>query len=265
MLRRFLLGLALFLLSFTVTTRIREAREARAVAAVPPRRPPPTARPELTASSQGARAPLPAGPVAPLDSMTRLTARLRLSAEPERHYLDSLFTETDSIIRRWSLASGMLPVSIVDGGADGFRPDMVADARWAIDTWSPAMVGVQLHEVPDSAEARLIIRWSDTLGPDRAGLTDVIWDRAGRIHRAVVWLGTRSPATGRPLAPAVRRAVALHELGHALGLPHSARPEDVMHPVATQTVPSGRDRFSLRLLYSLPTGWVGVEAAGPRR
>ena len=38
-----------------------------------------------------------------------------------------------------------------------------------------------------------------------------------------------------------------------------------MHPIATQTTPSGRDRFSLRLLYGLPTGWVGVEAAGPRR
>lgn len=260
--RRFLLGLALFLLSFTVTTWIREAREA---AVVPPPPAEPAPRVALTATRQGARAPLPAGPVEPLDSLTRLTARVRISAEPDRHYLDSLFTETDSIIRRWSLESDLLPVTILPGGAAGFEPGMVADARWAIDTWSPAMVGVRLHEVTDTAEARLVIRWSDTLGPDRAGLTDVIWDRSGRIHRAVVWLGTRSPTTGRPLAPAVRRAVALHELGHALGLPHSARAEDVMHPIATQTTPSGRDRFSLRLLYSLPTGWVGVEAAGPRR
>lgn len=262
MFRRILLALALFILSFTVTSKIREARQ---LAAAQEESGPPPLGPELTATSQGARAPLPAAAVPPLDSVTRLTARVRISTEPERHYLDSLFSETDSIIRRWSLDSGPLPVNIVSGGAPGFLPEMVADARWAIDTWTPSMVGVQLHEVPDSADARLIIRWSDTLGPDRAGLTDVIWDRAGRIHRVVVWLSTRSPASGRPLSPLVRRAVALHELGHALGLPHSAKPEDVMHPIATQTELSGRDRFSLDLLYSLPTGWVGVDSARPRR
>jgi len=262
MLRRVLLALALFVLSFTVTSKIREAREAAAIALEPAS---PVHGLELTASSQGARAPLPVGPVAPLDSLARLTARIQISAEPDRHYLDSLFTQTDSIIRRWNLESGTLPISIVRGGAPGFLPEMVADARWAIDTWTPGMVGVQLHEVPDSADARLIIRWSDTLGPDRAGLTDVIWDRAGRIHRAVVWLSTRSPTTGRLLPAEIRRAVALHELGHALGLPHSPRREDVMHPIATQTVLSARDRFSLNLLYRLPTGWVGVADAGPRR
>ena len=121
-------------------------------------RPPPSRSPfgrpsgaELTATRQVARAPLPAGPVAPLDSLTRLTARIRISAEPDRHYLDSLFTETDSIIRRWSLESDQLPVSILPGGAAGFEPGMVADARWAIDTWSPAMVGIQFHEVADTA------------------------------------------------------------------------------------------------------------------
>ncbi len=262
MLRRVLLALALFVLSFTVTSKIREARELP----VAPEAPVPEApTPDLTATSQGARAPLPIGSVTPLDSLTRLTARVRIRAEPERHYLDSLFSESDSIIRHWTIDSGPLPVSIVPGGASGFHSEMVADARWAIDTWTPSMVGVQLHEVPDSNEGRLIIRWSDTLGPERAGLTDVIWDRGGRIHRAVVWLSTRSPVTGRPLSPMVRRAVALHEVGHALGLPHSADPEDVMHPIATRTHLSGRDRFSLALLYSLPTGWVGVQPTSPRR
>jgi hypothetical protein len=86
----------------------------------------------------------------------------------------------------------------------------------------------------------------------------VTWDKAGRIRRVTVYLATRSPATGRPFSPESRRAIVLHELGHALGLPHSTASGDAMYPVASTNVPSDRDRFSLRLLYELPSGWIGT-------
>lgn len=200
---------------------------------------------------------LPGDLVSPLDSVARLTVRLRLLGEAERHYLDSLVLASDSIVRRWPTGARELKFAIVPGGAQGFVTEMLHEARWAIDTWTPAAVGLTMLEEPDTALAPLVIRWVDSLSAERAGFTDVTWDRAGRIRHAEVYLGTRSPNTGRPLLPEARRAIALHELGHALGLPHSANPDDVMYPIATSTLPSDRDRFSLRLLYQLPTGWVG--------
>ena len=263
MLRRILLVTLLVLVGFVVVAQLRLTRRPAppgAAAIIP-------GDTDLTLDAGGdhpTRAPLDfAGAlIRPLDSVSRLTARVRLSTEPERHYLDSLLSGGDSTIRRWPTDTGILGVAITPGGGQGFTPDMVHDVRWALDAWSPAVIGLRFVEVADTGEAVLRVRWTDTLEGDRAGVTDVTWDRTGRIKRADVILATRSPTTGRPLTLEARHAVVLHELGHVLGLPHSALSGDVMFPIATALAPSERDRFSLRLLYQLPSGWVGARRPG---
>jgi len=265
MVRRLLAVILLFLLALALFARLSSLhRPGLALAGARPASPPDlTLAPSPGDRQSRAGMELPGDLVPPLDSLTRLTVRLRLAGEPERHYLDSLVSSADSIVRRWTVGTGTVSYAIVPGGAPGFLPEMVHEVRWAIDSWSPASVGLNILEVPDTERAALVIRWADTLSGDRAGFTDITWDRAGRIRHAEVYLGTRSPNTGRPLVPDARRAVALHEIGHALGLPHSPDRDDVMFPIATSTQPSDRDRFSLRLLYQLPSGWVGAGRSQP--
>lgn len=258
---RFLTTLVLLLLALTVAAKVREAvRAGRGEAAAVPA-PPGSASRDLTLGGAAGDRPGAASedaPAIPLDSLARAGARVLLRAEVQRHYLDSLFAGSDSIVRHWEVGGKPIAIAIVPGGSAGFLPEMVSEVRAAFDLWSPAGAGLRFLEQDDTIGADMIVRWADSLEADRAGATDVTWDKSGRIHRVTVYLGTRSPSTGRPFAAEARRAIVLHELGHALGLPHSAHPEDVMFPVATAVALTDRDRFSLRLLYELPTGWVGA-------
>ena len=195
-----------------------------------------------------------------LDSVARLSARLQLTSEAHRHYLDSLVQTTDSVVRHWPVVDAPIWFTLVGGGTPDFRPELLVEVRAALDAWSPLALGLRLLETADTAQATLLVEWTSSL-QDRAGVTNVTWDRSGDILRARVTLATRDPVSGEPLSEHARRAIALHEIGHALGLPHSAEPADAMHPVTVVEQPTDRDLSSIRLLYSLPTGWIGV---GPR-
>jgi len=68
-----------------------------------------------------------------------------------------------------------------------------------------------------------------------------------------VTLATHLP-DGRPVSPSQMVALALHELGHALGLGHSPVKTDAMYPETSATDLTQRDRRTAMLLYDLPPG-----------
>ena len=195
----------------------------------------------------------------PGDRRTRLAAREQLTREAGGTYLDSLIISTDSVVRRWPDRWGSpLRVHLVEGGAPGYLPRMGEFAREAFDRWEQAGIGLRFRLVSDSTNADVLVRWIDHFDFDRAGQTDLTWDQLGRVRHATISLALRTH-TGAPLPDGALFAVAVHEAGHAIGLPHSADSSDVMFPATRSGTLTDRDRRTVEVLYRLPPGPVREE------
>ena len=187
----------------------------------------------------------------------REATRRRLRDAAPRTYLDSLLLGTDSLIRRWDLSQGRaLRTAVLEGGAPEYAPRLEDMIREAAARWEREGLGFYFGFGVDTADADIVIRWQSRLeAEDRAGQTDLVWDRLGHIRRAGITLALRNTA-GELLPDDALLAVAVHEIGHAIGLPHSDDAEDVMFPRARRNEISPRDRRTAYLLYQLPPGSV---------
>jgi matrixin len=191
-----------------------------------------------------------------IERLARLAARQQLRSESGATYLDSLIISTDSVVRRWpDRGFSPLRVSVIEGGPPGYRPRMADFVREAFDRWETIGIGVRFSSVSDTSGADIVVRWIDRFDFDRAGQTDLTWDQAGRVRKAAITLALRTN-TGIELPDAALLTVALHETGHALGLPHSADSNDVMFPAARSSSLSERDRRTAQVLYQIAPGPV---------
>ena len=189
-----------------------------------------------------------------IDRLARLAARQQLSREAGRTYLDSLITITDSLVRRWPDRNGLpLKVCIIEGGPSDYRPRMAGFVQDALFRWENTGIGVRFSLISDSTDAEIVVRWIDHFDFERAGQTDLTWDQAGRVRKAEISLAVRTN-TGFPMPDEALLAVAVHETGHGLGLPHSPDSNDVMFPATRTGTLSERDRRTAVVLYQLPPG-----------
>jgi predicted Zn-dependent protease len=149
----------------------------------------------------------------------------------------------------WNVAAGT-PLRVwVQPAASGAAPGTVHAVRLAAAEWNAQGLPVRLRLGSDSASANVRVTWTQRFSEPISGRTTRVDDGRRHLVGADVVLALQH-SDGRPLTDEEMRVLALHELGHAIGLDHSADPASVMRPrVRVRSISAG-DRARVRQLYS---------------
>jgi predicted Zn-dependent protease len=97
------------------------------------------------------------------------------------------------------------------------------------------------------------VDWVDRFKTPISGRTRWARDEDWVITDANITLAMHH-TQGDMLDPESMRAMALHEIGHLLGLDHTRDSLSIMAPRVRVRQLSAADRATVRLLYALPTG-----------
>ena len=189
------------------------------------------------------------------DQLARADSRRQIRASAGYTYLNEIVAESrDSVLHRWDDRSARpVRVYLPAGTVANFQPAFLDAVRGAFERWSDAGIPVRFAMEPDSTRAEVRFGWKVQFDIDRTGQTDLTWDQDGHILSSTVTLATFDPH-GRPLSPDDVRVVAIHEIGHVLGLDHSSDSADLMFASTRVRDLSARDIRTALMLYQLAPG-----------
>jgi hypothetical protein len=204
------------------------------------------------------------------------TAEMRKIIDAGRYgtYIDDILRQNRQMVLRWPDRTSR-PLKVwVQPVADlpNWRPENPGIAQNAFVEWSDLGIPVKFTFVSDSAAADVPVVWVGRMGAEgrigdagRIGVTRVTSD--GRwIVGAQITVATHS-VSGEPLAREIIRACVVHEVGHLLGLAHTADQTSIMTSSAMPNKQSvaATDRATVRLLYSLAGGSLNPKFGSPSR
>lgn len=262
--RTWLVGLAIAVMVLAVVgsmvmrqlpARTRRASPPRVVDTTPVRRPPPSRSRAGTQTTGTQIAVVDSTSPGYFDLLARAEIRRRIRASFPYTYLSPIVAaSSDSMLHRWDdRVVRPVRVFLAADTVDGFQNTFLDAVRRAFERWQQAGIPVRFDVRNDTTEAEVRFQWRGQFDIDRTGQTDLEWDGEGHLRSGTVTIATHDPA-GHPLAPDDVRVVALHEIGHLIGLDHSPDSTDVMFAKTVMRDLSDRDERTAKLLYSLAPG-----------
>jgi hypothetical protein len=191
------------------------------------------------------------------DERSRNEVRRLLAQHGSDTYIGEMLTERDSSLARWRerdgspLAVWIQPTSAVAG----WSKEYTADVHTAFADWDALQLPVRFTFTSDSASADVHVTFVDHFDEPISGRTRWARDDDWWITDADIALAVHH-RDGLMLDSEAMHAMSLHEIGHLLGLDHTADPTSIMASRVRVRALSAADRATVRLLYTLPPGGV---------
>jgi Matrixin len=195
--------------------------------------------------------------------VAEIRTRLELSAAGT--YIGEVLAAHDSALARWPDRRGdplrvwIQPIARIQD----WSPASVSIVREAFLEWTETGIPLSFTFVLDSASANVRVTWIDRFNESISGKTLWTHDDYWTIMEAGIVLAVHH-RTGEALDASATRAIALHEVGHLIGLDHTTDTTSIMTPRVRVKALSAVDRATAQLLYQLPSGPIGNGQAGAR-
>jgi hypothetical protein len=187
----------------------------------------------------------------------RASVRRQLAERGEGTYIHEMLAERDSALARWPDLQGV-PLTIwiePMSGVSDWRPEYVTRVRDAFLAWDALHLPVRFAFTADSATADVHVSFVDHFDEPISGRTKWARDDDWWIIDADIVLAVHH-RSGTSLDEEAMKAMALHEVGHLLGLDHTEDATSIMAPRVRVRSLSAADRATVRLLYTLPPGGI---------
>jgi len=171
-------------------------------------------------------------------------------------YIGEILLERDSTLVRWADRRAPLTVWVQpQSNINDFSSAFVAEVHNAFEAWDGLRLPVRFAFVDDSTDAKIHVTWIDHFSQPISGRTRWARDDDWSICDANITLAVHHNS-GDLLDDEAVRAMALHEIGHLLGLDHTTDTMSVMAARVRVRQLSDADRATVRLIYTLPAGPV---------
>jgi hypothetical protein len=190
--------------------------------------------------------------------MERDDVQRRLQAGAPGTYISEMLLSHDSALARWPdrrykpLKVWLQPSSKLKD----WSADLVPIVREAFVEWSETGIPVAFSFVADSQHADVHVTWIDKFDEPISGKTLWAHDEHWWIVEANIVLAVHH-RSGEVLDASAVRAIALHEVGHLIGLDHTNDSTNIMTSRVRVRELSPADRATAQLLYMLPPGPIG--------